>query len=151
MAIRLQTSRGTDILNEQLSEISAFERNWAAPLRAPQRTIRTGVDGRYNCHGLTFACRRTRIPEPSTVSLILAEDEYAEVSKAETLPGDIVVYYSDEADPTHSGVVVENVAPLFVPWIVSKWGSGPEVIHRYWDVPQVYGTNHRFYRCRGAA
>jgi hypothetical protein len=148
--IRLQTALKHDIPNLQFSEISAFERNWAAdlPTHYPEATFRTALCARYNCHGLTFASRRTRIAEGSSIALIRVHDNYDEIERRAVLPGDLVVYYDDDGDATHSGIVVANEEPLFVPIIVSKWGSGPEAIHRYFDVPQVYGTNHVFLRCQ---
>jgi len=70
--IRLQTSLGRDIPNVQASEISAFERNWAADL--PRKYVnvrfRRDLSAAYNCHGLTFASRRTRITESQALGSI---------------------------------------------------------------------------------
>jgi hypothetical protein len=52
----------------------------------------------YNCHGLTFASRRTAINDPVAVRKILAEDEYIRVPQGDTLPGDVVIYVSQEGD-----------------------------------------------------
>jgi len=148
--IRLQTASRNDIPNTQRSEISAFERNWAADLSAryAPATIRTEVSASYNCHGLTFASRRTRIEEFSSLALILKDDKYEEVSRKQALPGDIVIYYDNNGDLTHSGLVVLNDPPLYIPLICSKWGNGPELVHGLYNVPSVYGADHRFYRCR---
>ncbi len=147
--IRLQTASRNDIPNIQRSEISAFERNWAEDLPAKYltTTIRTDVSALYNCHGLTFASRRTRIEEFSSIALILRDDKYEEVPREQALPGDIVIYYDDSGDLTHSGLVVLNEPPLN-PLICSKWGNGPEFVHGLYNVPSVYGADHRFYRCR---
>jgi hypothetical protein len=151
MPIRLQTARGTDIENEQGVEISTFERNWMATLAHdhPQAVLRTSESATYNCHGMTFASRRTQIWSAPAVRLILVEDSYTEITDVhDVLPGDVVVYYGDDGDPSHSGNVVENAPPLFVPRIVSKWGKGPELVHLVWDVSPVYGTNRQYFRCR---
>ena len=147
--IRLQTSKGLDIPNIQGREISAFERNWAQdlPTHYPRVCFRTGLSSLYNCHGLTLAARRTRITDSPWVERIVRDDAYREVSLREALPGDLIIYYDDNGDATHSGMVVSNEPTLFIPLILSKWGSGPEVIHRLHDVPLVYGTIHHVYRC----
>lgn len=152
MTIRLQTARGTNIPNAQDSEISSFDRNWAEKLPEKYRNadFRTGLSPKYNCHGLTFASRRTKVYDAGFISVILSDDQYLEIQREqEVKAGDIVVYYGDDGDPTHSGIVVSNSPPpLHVPLVLSKWGSGPEVIHRLHDVPPVYGANHRFFRCQ---
>lgn len=85
----------------------------------------------YNCHGLTFASRRTRIYTDEALAQILAEDEYEVVEKPDVLPGDIILYFSEKGAIDHSGIVVcSGKPPLEEPTIVSKWGSGPEVIHK---------------------
>ena len=61
--IRLETSRRTGIENHQDNEISTFHLNWARDLGRlhPRARPRTSTSALYNCHGLTFASRRTRI------------------------------------------------------------------------------------------
>lgn len=49
----------------------------------------------YNCHGLTFASRRTQISQPSEVAKILADDDYTEISLKNVMVGDIAIYKSD--------------------------------------------------------
>jgi hypothetical protein len=150
-SIALQTALGTDIENEQGTEISAFERNWSVRLAQdhPNAKFRTGLSPTYNCHGLTFASRRTRIWDVSLIQLILREDLFEEIKEQHhVLPGDIVIYRDYNGDATHSGIVADNVGPLFIPRVVSKWGSGPETFHALHDVPPVYGANHQFFRCR---
>lgn len=151
MIIRLQTSKGRDIPNGQNREISAINRNWGPKILAKYfvKSIRTDPSPIYNCHGLTFASRRTRIPDSSDVATILQDDHYKRIERhQDVLPGDIVIYVDENGDLTHSGVVVENDSPLFVPMICSKWGDGPEVIHAVANVHPLYGSEHRFYRCR---
>lgn len=149
MPIRLQTARGTDISNDQWTEISTYERNWAATLATPHRQIRTALSPTYNCHGLTFASRRTRVFDTPEVQLILGDDSYTEVPIETVLPGDVIVYYADDGQITHSGIVVANPDQIpRTPVIVSKWGSGPEIVHRYSDVHTMYRGIPKFYRCR---
>jgi len=91
----------------------------------------TAPSRKYNCHGLTFAGRRTWIWNASEVTKILNDDEYELVVLGDVLPGDIVVYIHN-GDIEHSGIVIEGG---FVPMILSKWGSAHEVIHRVNDCP----------------
>ena len=147
--IRLETSRRTGIENAQLSDVSAFERNWASeiPKRHPRVIARTDLSPIYNCHGLTFASRRTRITEPEAIERILSDDKWDEVDVKGILPGDVVVYFSPEGEPNHSGIII-SVGDLAIPQICSKWGNAGEYIHFLNDCPSLYGPVTRFYRCR---
>jgi hypothetical protein len=78
--------------------------------------------------------------------MILEDDLYKEIDQKQALPGDIALYVSEDGDIPHSGIVVENVPPGFAPKICSKWGKGPEVIHFFYDVPEVYGRTVKYYR-----
>jgi hypothetical protein len=149
MAIRLETSKRTGINNYQGTDISSIHLNWAKDLRKtfPQAIPRTSPSPLYNCHGLTFASRRTRIEKSIDVQTILSDDNYKEMEMKDVLPGDIVLYYSDNGDPSHSGVVVEYKTPLLVPIIYSKWGNAGEFIHPLRHCPDLYGVNYKFYRC----
>lgn len=149
MMIRLETSKRTGIDNLQLFEVAQFERNWAKDIERqfPRVTQRTDVSPLYNCHGLTFASHRTRITESEGIDLILADDCWTEITDMQKLlPGDIVVYFSEEGDPNHSGLVV--ACGDLVPTICSKWGSAGEYIHLLNDCFSIYGPIKRFFRCR---
>src|SRR5262245_45905132 len=62
----------------------------------------------YNCHGLTFAARRTGISAATQVIKILSDDEYTEIAESAVQPGDIVVWYNDDnGDVEHSAIVLE--------------------------------------------
>jgi hypothetical protein len=87
---------------------------------------------------------------------MLNDDRYVTIKEhRDVKPGDVVIYYQDDGDPSHSGVVLENappvlledVPPVYNPLILSKWGSAGEAIHRLRDVPAIYGGNHQFFRC----
>jgi hypothetical protein len=88
----------------------------------------------YNCHGLTFASRRTRIWDSSEIQKIIRDDNYTKLAFIEVLPGDIVVYWGEGGDAEHSGVVV-SVDQLGVPMILGKWGGAHEVVHRVSECP----------------
>jgi hypothetical protein len=93
----------------------------------------------YNCHGLTFAARRTQVWLTTEVQHILREDGYDPVSISDALPGDIAVYYSrdEPIEIEHSAIVVERAKKndLRGPLVVSKWGRCEEYIHYYRDCP----------------
>jgi len=97
----------------------------------------------YNCHGLTFASRRTFIWLSEEITKILDDDGYEKVDRQYVLAGDIVVYYATTGDAEHSGVVVE--VDQFGPKILSKWGQSHEVVHREGDCPYNV-PDVRFYR-----
>jgi hypothetical protein len=147
--IRLETSKRTGIDNFQLGEVSVYERNWTKEIskRFPNVTQRTDMSSVYNCHGLTFASRRTRIIDPRGIQHILDDDKWIELEMEKALPGDIVIYYSDEGEPNHSGIVLE-INSLGVPIICSKWGSAGEYTHLLTDIWSCYGPQKKFYRCR---
>ena len=96
------------------------------------RAIRRTLDPSYgyNCHGLTFAARRTQVWSSSEVNHILREDDYRPVSIRQALPGDIAVYFSnDTGEIEHSGLVVKSSqgpTDLLGPLVVSKWGPCQE-------------------------
>ncbi len=150
MAIRLETSLCRGIDNSQENEISTFHLNWSKeiPKLFPKAEKRTEPSPIYNCHGLTFACRRTKIVKSNSLQFILTDDRYSEIGIKDALPGDIIIYYSEEGDPNHSGIIVSNEPPLYIPRICSKWGSAGEYIHNLTHCPKQYGPNYKFYRCR---
>lgn len=151
MAIRLETSKNTGIKNFQDKEIGTFERNWSRnlPKKFPKIVPRTEPTPLYNCHGLTFASRRTKIISWNELKKILADDCYEELKLSAVKPGDIVLYFSETGDATHSGVIVEYDPPnTVVPLVCSKWGNAGEFIHSLRDCPDVYGPDVKFYRCR---
>ena len=107
--IVLQTARGTSIDNERTSEVTQWDVGTDDDMRKKYgfgAQQRSGIDPVYNCHGLTFAGRRTRVPDASSVRIMIDEDGYQEVDRNSVLEGDIVVYYSSEGDLEHSGIVV---------------------------------------------
>jgi len=143
--IRLETSKRTGIANSQVPEISHYERNLNERVARlfPGIKQRTEMSPMYNCHGMTFASRRTRVFDPLAVQRILADDEWIEIELKDVLPGDVVIYFDEEGDANHSGIVV-GTEPL----ICSKWGSAGEFIHPLDQVPRnQYGPVKKFFRC----
>ena len=107
-SIIIQTRRGSDISNSQSPFISAMLMNSHHRLRDkfPRAIPRNDPSGFYNCHGLVFASRRAAISEPEEIRRILKHDCYLEVTNSDdVLPGDVVLYLSDDGDPEHSGIV----------------------------------------------
>lgn len=104
----------------------------------------------FNCHGLTFASRRTSIHEEDVVRRLLAnEDDYTEMHIRDVLPGDIVVYYGPRNTIPHTGVVISmpQERDFGMPWIVSKWGHFREYMHRANQVPPQWSYETlKFYR-----
>lgn len=151
--IKLQTREGNDVENFQLFALSPFEKKDAERIR--QKWSGKAVEFRcgdipvYNCHGLTFASRRTRIWNSDDLRKILKDDRYDEVvDRAEVLPGDIILYFTDTGDIEHSGIVVSKPdGPLLVPRVLSKWGSGCEAIHPANNCPYKFSLT-KYYRVR---
>lgn len=147
--IKTQTRQRWDIPNEQSTEISRSE---LALGPSPQsfsilsNNVRVEYSPIYNCHGLTFASRRTSIFDVGAVRKIIRDDAYEKIQPNEVKPGDIVLYVSEDGDIYHSGVVVSfPKAPLFIPTVCSKWGKGPEVLHSANVGPYSY-SNPEYYR-----
>jgi hypothetical protein len=150
--ITTQTSKSNHIANEQYSGLvdNPFMRYSAAELKRKflDVEVRNNPTDCYNCHGMTFASRRTGIYETPEINKIIADDSYGEISKLDTLPGDIVLYYGLNGDIEHSGIVVQKPDnQLNIPIVVSKWGMLFEVIHSVYICPYNV-SNVRFYRCK---
>ncbi len=98
--------------------------------------------GVYNCAGLTWASRRTSIPEDAEWIKILGEDGYRKLSNAENpLVGDLAIYHSEGVGFLHVGQVVQIERGLTaqsppIHKILSKWDSSSgEYIHLPHEVP----------------
>ena len=111
-------------------------------------TLRHGPTQRYNCHGATFASRRTGIWDDALIFRILSEDDYKEVPTDDVRPGDTIVYFNDINAPVHSGLVIQRPtqATFYIPLVCSKWGRYGEYVHEGDKSP--YGFNVRYYRVR---
>lgn len=148
-SISLETSKRRPIDNIQSNELTVWERSENARIErqwGPMVTSRSGATGIYNCHGLTFAARRTCVWEPSEIEKILEDDAYKEVQEVDVLPGDIIIYREDNGEIIHSGLVVQrpNEATFNLPLVLSKWGKGREYLHVSSQCP--YNPRYRYYR-----
>ena len=119
--------------------IGDYRKQYPSTLHRP-----VGPSRIYNCHGLSFASRRTWIWSPAEIAKILTDDEYKKVDRTDVLPGDIVIYFT-RGDAEHSGLVVsvDNLGPR----VPSKWGACHEVVHRLNECPYD-STEIVFYRIK---
>jgi hypothetical protein len=148
--LRLDSAAGSPLRNWQAWELTRLEAKDCEDL---ERRFATSFQSRgdptpaYNCHGLTFASRRTRIWDAATLGQILVEDRYAQVSATDVLPGDAIVYFGPKNDPEHSGVVVAKPTPesFGYPLVCSKWGNFREVLH-YAHVCEYSLSDIRYFR-----
>jgi hypothetical protein len=154
VSLLLQTRLENDIENRQEAEYTIHRREMELlkmktefPLLVAAATLRREPSNLYNCHGMTFACRRTGIREQAVIKLILSDDGYFHIRPKEALPGDIVLYYEKD-EITHSGIVVSEAVLDTEESIkvLSKWGGAGEYIHKVRDVPPIYGSRIRFFR-----
>lgn len=143
-SIHLATRYDTPIENMQEWSLAALEWNQIQSIQKkhPDRTYANFVNAPcpvYNCHGLTFASRRTQVePEDFDFGTILEEDGYVRVEKKDARPGDVILYYADDGSIEHSGIVVEMRDTELgnpVPYVWSKWGKGHEVVHHFTYCP----------------
>jgi hypothetical protein len=135
-SIALETRRGRPIPNEQDPDplphqakdlIERHKRLY------PLAIMRRNYSGLYNCHGMTFANRRTNILESATVRQILSDDGHRQISAKEIQEEDIIIYFN-KIEITHSRIVIQvfrdERSPFPVPpKILSKWGKSAEYIH----------------------
>ena len=101
----------------------------------------------YNCHGMTFASRRTGIYDDAEIEKILKDDNYIEIKALnDVLAGDVVIYYQDNSI-THSGIILSNdiLNGMRCIFVLSKWAKHKEVIHALNYCPYATGIK-RFWR-----
>lgn len=140
-SIKIQTRCGNDIENRQVHDFSPSELNSIPDYSKDYRGARprNKPNPIYNCHGMTFACARTTVG-PESVQMVLDDDGYTEIQADDILPGDVIIYYNDNGEISHSGIIVSKPSDdrTMIPWVVSKWGKYSEVYHHAYDVPSVY-------------
>jgi len=104
----------------------------------------------YNCHGLTFASRRTAVD--AQVFPILADDGFEEVPAKDAQEGDVIVYFDERGEVSHTGFVIGHKEVILgngltIPKIWSKWGKGPEMVHLVPECDFYIGDDSiKFYR-----
>ena len=105
----------------------------------PFACLRRGPTGQYNCHGMTFANRRTWIGDPQDVQKFLEDDGYRQIKASDAQEGDIVVHY-DVGEISHTGLVISVVQEDRIIGgqavkVLSKWAQGGEYLHAVTDRP----------------
>jgi len=135
--LALETRRKTQIQNEMnraipthgmLALVAKYRREY------PDATHRdVGPCSTYNCHGLTFASRRTWLPGTGEIQRILEDDDYNRIEAKDAGVGDVVVY-SLQGIIEHTGIIVECL-PFNDKKVLSKWGNLHEVVHKLADCP----------------
>jgi len=142
-SIPLYTRRRREIPNAQDQDLPRLARQRVVDgyrKKYPLVRLRRPPCGQYNCHGLTFANRRTGIHDPDAVSTILADDGFREIRLSDVQCGDLVVYL-DGGEISHTGVVLEVKegvpadSMLRAVKIISKWGNAAEYVHMATDGP----------------
>jgi hypothetical protein len=103
----------------------------------------TAPSRKYNCHGLTFASRRTWVEKPQEIAKILKDDDYVPIDAKDVLPGDVAIYRTAGVIE-HSGVVMGIKEG--VPQILSKWAALHEAVHPVRECPYSDCAEILFYR-----
>lgn len=107
VGIELATVLNHPIPNIQILELSLDERRQAQDYH---RRFGSSVEPRgaacaqYNCHGMTFASRRTNVTLDEAVELIIEDDNYVKIDDGSIKPGDVALYFKG-GRVEHSGIV----------------------------------------------
>ncbi len=134
---------GQEIPNMQLPDAPPHiveQTSAALRRRFPFVDLRRPPTGLYNCHGLTFATRRTAIPDAETIQAILNDDGYRRIPLSDVQAGDIVIY-RDGQEISHTGLVLKTVegypegTTLRRTEVLSKWGQAGEYYHAAGEGP----------------
>lgn len=137
------------MFNHAMGDLSPGQLMHAKEIAKPWPLVKKRRDAStcFNCHGLTFGGRRTWISGSTEVARCLSDDRWHEVLPADSIPGDIVVYFDDAGDASHSGIIVDFNHMMNLPVVCSKWGWAGEFIHLVSEVPKAYGHERKYYRC----
>jgi len=118
----------------------------------PSAQLRRDATASYNCYGLVLAGRRGWV-RLDDLPCILTDDGYRLVGAREAAqPGDIILY-KDGGVIEHMGIVLElrsltASSSLTIPFVLSKWGPGPEYVHHVAHSP--FGTDYEIWTDRPA-
>jgi hypothetical protein len=145
--IKTHTSKDEQIINEQCDTLFFSDLAIADSLEAEFGSKYQGeYNPFYNCHGLTFACKRTAIlPDEEIWKIINSEYKWVKDQK-DVIVGDIILYFlgEDESSILHSGIVVD-VTQFGDIKIYSKVKKGREIVHSFKITPYFKGLI-KFYR-----
>ena len=139
-SLMLQAYDGTEIPNSidpdpspKLVEMTRFSQRRGG-LILTGASVLGPPTGRYNCHGLVFASRRTNVPPASLLDAIeidalLTKDQYERVHVPKV--GDVAIYRAESSEIEHSGFVnrIETVGSTSKVFVWSKWGALEEYEH----------------------
>ncbi len=140
-SLELQSYNGTNISNyidaDPSPGVIAFNRQHN-PYLNPNSSSAVELSpatGRYNCHGLVFASRRTNIDSPGqpvNIDDLLNWDFYKRIETSPQL-GDIIVYRDRKTmEIDHTGFIsrVEKIGNTPIIFVWSKWGALGEFEHK---------------------
>ena len=151
-AIALETRRGRSIPTSRPQPLPpdamrASDKLWHTKLGQIETR---SLDSTYNCVGMVLASRRAWI-KVSHINVLLQDDEYVEISRDASVPGDLVLYYDDEKRRqfTHVGLIVkkQRLTPS-ADWhiqVLSKWGAEGEYFHPETTVPELFGEFRTYF------
>jgi hypothetical protein len=151
----IQTRNGRDLIFEEYPEDPPHVKAayWRVHRQQhPSLQLRRDPTKGYNCFGLVLAVRRGWL-ERGVVEALRDDGYHPLLPNEQPFPGDIVVWFNG-SDPAHIGVVMDipSAALGFVPapLILSKWGPGPEYLHRLGDSKwtEDQGYRHEFWTDR---
>jgi len=148
--IILQTFNGTNIPNYQKTMLIQSDENFAK-LSEHKYDTKFRPDhptAMYNCHGLTFACRRTGIFDDHVVESILKE-EYREIKERKDVQSGDIVVYRDTGVILHSALVVYIETMPHNIKVLSKDVKYKEIEHYVDRSPFNHGEK-KFYRINHA-
>ncbi len=143
--ICMQTFRKTCIPNEQRTMLISDDEQTALRVESSYgNKFRGEATPMYNCHGLTFACRRTGIYDEEVLETILRE-EYREIRhRKDVLSGDVVIY-RNEGIIVHSGMILSVESNGLFIRVLSKEPRYKEIEHQVDFTPHI-GADKKFYR-----
>ena len=141
-SLALQAYDGWDIPNS--IDLGASDTYREHAMRAHRLSLAAATilgqpTGRYNCHGLVFASRRTNIPPPAMdvdIAELLHHDGYIQIPLLQPQIGDIAVYRG-ENEIEHTGFVsrIETLGVTPIVFVWSKWGDLHECEHQVNSCP----------------
>lgn len=145
--IIIQTRKGNNIPNVQEYDLPLYYLNQAEEIskkyKGPFVKFVNNPSAIYNCHGLVFGARRSSVSDSNEVMKIINEDDYEKVEQQDVRIGDIIIYFSNDGDAEHSGLIIGRKEGL--PIVLSKWGMGKEAVHIFSQCP-YNPHNIQFYR-----
>lgn len=151
MSLELETANLNPIINQQsfakmsptdiANRRESFRKRFIGAIE--RRANPTSI---YNCHGLTFASKRTGIEDTTQIRKILRDDRYRLVDNAEMMAGDVILYLGPKGEIDHSGIVVERNAVPILSIVLSKWGNYTEYLHPIMQCEYYAHENIEFHR-----